>query len=74
MTKQDFLDQFELQFIAAWSARNYQKCVDNADFSLLLDPPVSHARLLARNAWKRLGKVETSANVFDSLFGKSIFS
>ena len=52
LTKDQFLDQFTVQFLASWCAKEYNDACLNGTQKRLDTPPVEDARFLAEQAWK----------------------
>jgi hypothetical protein len=55
--EQDFKDQYQVTFLASWTASNYNDYCINGQQEALSHPPAEDAIFLADEAWKALQDV-----------------
>lgn len=59
MTKQEFKEQFILQFLAAYAASRYDDCCNLGNHSIMSSLPIEDAEEIANQAWKTLERNKT---------------
>lgn len=52
LTKEQFVDQFVVNFISTWCANEYDDACMNSQHERLNTPPVEDASFLAEKAWE----------------------
>lgn len=59
--KADFIQNFSVSFLAAWTAKHYDECCFDDTHAKLESPPVEDAILLAENAFKLISEFSYDA-------------
>lgn len=54
MSRNEFIDAYVVQFLAAWTAQHYEDYCSRGLHNELESPPIEDAIFLAEKAWERL--------------------
>ena len=57
MTKQEFIEQYKVTFLATWAAKNYEDYCMRGIQEQLETPPVEDAQFLAEAAWEEMKSI-----------------
>lgn len=70
LSKQDFIEQFVVQFLASYTATIYEDCCMRGQHAKLRKPPVEDAIHLAEEAWNELVDKDSKCKVIHPTYSE----
>jgi hypothetical protein len=57
MSREQFIEQYVITFLATWTANNYSEACMSGNHQRLREPPVEDAYFLAEKAWEHKNEI-----------------